>query len=244
MVEARLRREWAVSTASGLGVLAALSFARPSSLLVSVAVWAFCCWQLFRALPENRRPGEEALLPTLGGPTHLTLIRGLLIALVAGFFFEPRVAAPAYTAAALLDCLDGRLARRQNRETGLGSRLDMETDALGILVASLAGIATGKLPPWYLAIGLARYLFVLGIEWRRLRRVPVGDLDPSRWRRILAGMQMGFLSVALWPEVPASLSRSAAYAFGGATLVFFARDWFVVSSRKASTPAIESSHRG
>ena len=153
------------------------------------------------------------------------------MALTAGHLRIPAVAAPAYAVAAFLDSIDGRLARRLNRETLLGSRLDLEIDAAGILVAALSGVVLEKLPPWYLAIGLARYLFVVGIEARKRLGRPVADLDPSRWRRVLAGWQMGFLAVALWPQVPAALSRGAAYPFGAMTLAMFVRDWLFVSHR-------------
>ncbi|MGH9320616.1 MAG: CDP-alcohol phosphatidyltransferase family protein [Vicinamibacteria bacterium] len=245
LLTAGLRKEWALSTVCGIAVLSASTLFQPSSLSASLLVWAWCSWHLYRALPENRRNEETTLFATLGSPTHLTMVRGLLISVAAGFLLEPAVSAPAYSLAALLDHTDGRLARCQKRETRLGSRLDMEIDAVGVLVASLAGIGMGKLPPWYLAIGLARYLFVLGIEWRRrFGESSVRELDPSRLRRLLAGFQMGFLAVMLWPPIPAAVSRNAAYAFGGATLLMFARDWLIVSSRKRSIFAIESSHRG
>lgn len=159
------------------------------------------------------------------------MFRGLLVALTAGHLRIPEVAAPAYAVAVVLDGIDGRVARRFKRETLLGSTLDIEIDAVGILVASLAGIALEKLPPWYLAIGLARYFFVVGIEIRRRTRQPVRDLDPSRLRRLLAGSQMGFLAVALWPQIPEAFSQTAAYPFGAMTLAMFLRDWRFASHR-------------
>jgi CDP-diacylglycerol--glycerol-3-phosphate 3-phosphatidyltransferase len=166
------------------------------------------------------------------------MFRAFLVAVAAG---ELRVAAPAYTAAALLDGVDGWLARRLRRETLLGSKLDLEVDAAGILVASFAGIALGKLPLWYAAIGLARYLFIAALAIRK----PERSLDPSALRRVLAGAQMGFLATALWPPVPSWLTQIAAYPFGAATLAMFLRDGlFVSSSRKRPTFFIDSSQAG
>jgi CDP-diacylglycerol--glycerol-3-phosphate 3-phosphatidyltransferase len=226
-----LRREWALLTGAGVAVLSAEALLLPLSLAGSLPVWAWCSWHLYRGLPGNRRNGEVDLLPGLGAPTRITMLRGVLVATVAGFLRVPAVAAPTYTAAAILDAVDGRAARRTKRETILGSNLDMEVDAAGILVASVSGIVLGKLPLAYAAIGLARYVFVLGSAVRRRRGRPLRDLDPSRLRRLLAGFQMGFLATALWPQVPDAVSTAAAYPFGAASLLMFARDWLYVSHR-------------
>jgi CDP-diacylglycerol--glycerol-3-phosphate 3-phosphatidyltransferase len=226
-----MTRDCARVTLGGLAILLLVGFLEPSSLAGAIPVWAWCCFLLSRGLPENRREGQDELLPTLGMANAVTMLRGLLIAFSAGFLLEPGVAAPAYSAAALLDNLDGRLARRLGRKTGLGERLDMGIDAIGILVATVCGVALGKLPDWYLIVGLARYLFVAGIRTRMLFGMPVRELDPSPARRLVAGVQMGFLAVILWPQIPAGLSLAASPLFGGATLAMFARDWLHVQSR-------------
>jgi CDP-diacylglycerol--glycerol-3-phosphate 3-phosphatidyltransferase len=226
-----MTREWARVALGGLAGLAVVGSLESSSLPAALPVWVWCCWVLKRALPENRGEGQDELFPTLGAPSWVTMLRGLLIAVCAGFALEPRIAAPAYSAAALLDNLDGRLARRLGRRTRMGEKLDLEIDAVGILVACLAGVALGKLPTWYMLVGLARYLFVAGIFLRKRFGMPVRDLEPSRARRLLAGCQMGFLAVALWPQVGEELSLAASYLFGGATLAMFARDWLFVQSR-------------
>lgn len=230
-MNAALRREWALLTGAGLAALSAAALFRPWSIPGSLLVWAWCSVLLYRWLPDNRRAGDPELLPELGAPTRITMFRGFLVAMASGFLPVPGVVAPAYTAAAILDGMDGRIARLRKRETLLGSRLDMEVDAAGILVASLGGILLGKLPLWYAAIGLARYLFVLGLAVRKRAGKPIRDLDASGLRRLLAGLQMGFLATALWPPVPQALSVTAAYPFGAATLIMFLRDWLFVSQR-------------
>lgn len=230
-MNAVLRREWAFLTGAGLAALLAAAFLRPSSLAGSLPVWAWCSWLLYRGLPGNRRAGEPDVLPGLGAPTRITMFRGLLVAMASGFLSVPSVVAPAYTAAAILDGVDGLIARCARRETLLGSNFDVEVDAAGILVASFGGILLGKLPLGYAAVGLARYLFTLGIAARKRAGKPVRDLDPSPLRRLLAGIQMGFLATALWPPVPRALTVAAAYPFGAATLIMFLRDWLFVSQR-------------
>ena len=226
-----LRREWALLTGAGLAALSAAAYFRPWSIAGSLPVWAWSSWLLYRGLADNRRRGDAEIQPELGAPTRVTMFRGLLVALAAGYLPVPSVLAPAYTAAAILDGVDGRLARLWKRETLLGSRLDMEVDAAGILAASFGGILLEKLPLWYLAVGLARYVFVLGSAARSRAGKPIRDLDASDLRRLLAGLQMGFLAVALWPQVPQAVSLPAAYPFGAATLFMFLRDWLFVSHR-------------
>lgn len=219
-----LRREWALVTAAGFAFFGIVGTFEPRSLAGSLPVWSFSSFLLFRLLSEQ----ESAL-----GPASLiTMSRGGLVALVAGFLVKPEVAAPAYSLAALLDSVDGWVARRTRRVTELGAKLDLEIDAVGILVASAAGILLGKLPYWYFSVGLARYVFVLGLLWRVRRGKPVRDLDRSSLRRILAGCQMAFLAVALWPFVPGPKTYALSYVFGAATLSMFLLDWLYVSFRR------------
>jgi CDP-diacylglycerol--glycerol-3-phosphate 3-phosphatidyltransferase len=226
-----LRRECAFLTGAGLAAISAAAYFRPSAVAGALPVWAFCSWLLYRGISDNRRKGDPELLPKLGVPTRITMFRGFLVAIASGFLAVPAIAAPAYTSAAILDGIDGIVARRAKRETLLGSNLDMSVDALGILVASLGGILLSKLPIWYAAIGFARYLFVFGIAARDRAGKPVRSLDASGGRRLLAGLQMGFLAAALWPQIPPALTLAAAYPFGAATLVMFLRDWLFVSHR-------------
>jgi CDP-diacylglycerol--glycerol-3-phosphate 3-phosphatidyltransferase len=218
-----LHREWAVLTVSGCVLLGGAATLEPSSLASSIPVWAFCSFLLFRLISEAESPLTFA--------TRITMCRGALVALTSGFFARPEVAAPAYSLAAILDAVDGWVARRSWSETRLGAKLDLEVDAVGILVASGTGVALGKLPLWYVLVGLARYVFVLGIVLRERRGEGVRELDPSSLRRILAGGQMAFLAVSLWPFVSSSSTLPLSYAFGAATLLMFARDWRYVSSR-------------
>jgi len=233
-----LRRQGSAVALLGFGGIALLAISQPIWLVGSLVIWAYCLYLLFYSLEENIRDGESALLASLGWPTLVTLVRGVLLAVVAGFLIIPvplgvraYFPAGAYTLAVLLDAVDGRLARAMGRATRLGERLDMEVDAAGILIASLLAIQYGKLPAWYVVIGLARYLFVLGLVWRRRRGRVVLELEPNALRRILAGVQMGFLAVSLWPPLPSEASLFAAPFFAGASLAMFARDWWRVSGR-------------
>lgn len=235
---AALRRQSGAVALAGCVAFVALGASQPRWLVGSMVAWGYCLWLLFRGLDDNRRADEAVPLSTLGWPTAVTVFRGALLAITAGFLFlavplgaKAFVPAIAYSLASILDYVDGRLARTLGRTTRLGEKLDMELDAAGILVASLLAIHFGKLPMWYAAIGLARYVFVVGIAWRRRLGKPVLELDPHPWRRLLAGVQMGYLSVALWPVIAADVTLFVAPVFGGATLAMFTRDWWWVSGR-------------
>jgi CDP-diacylglycerol--glycerol-3-phosphate 3-phosphatidyltransferase len=204
---------------------------------------------LWWVLPNNHPPTTTTLLPTFGYGTNLTLVCGLLLFILAGFLFAPRPPgwlawAPAllYTVARMVDYVDGYVARITNHETKLGSILDMELDGFGVLIAIILGIQYGALPLWYLPLALSRQLFIFGIWLRQRRGLPVYEMTPSANRRIIAGYQTGFLSLALWPSFQPPLSTVAAIVFALPLIASFGRDWLVVSG--ALDPASESYQQG
>jgi CDP-diacylglycerol--glycerol-3-phosphate 3-phosphatidyltransferase len=207
--------------------------------LVQTAVIAtYFLWVVRRLLPENYRPGEQAVLATFGWGNRLTLLRGLLISMVGGFLFIPWpngwaawLPALLYTTADVVDFLDGYAARITDHVTQLGVRLDMEFDGLGMLIVSFLAVWYEQLPRWYLFIGLARYFFLIGLWVREKRNLPNQPLPHSEHRRIFAGFQMGFMSVVLWPILPAEAATIAGSIFGLATSASFLRDWFIVIGR-------------
>ncbi len=206
--------------------------------LLAVPLLLYGLWLLWRGLPLNYREGEAAVLPSLGYGNGLTLARGLALALMSGFLFSPWPPGALawlpmllYTCAIIADYLDGYVARRTRHATLLGARLDMEFDGLGMLLVTLLAVNYGQLPLWYLPLGLARYFFLLGLWWRRRRRLPIYELPPSVHRRIFAGFQMGFMSAVLWPIVPPLGATIAGTIFAAATAVSFLRDWLVAAGQ-------------
>ncbi|HTE40901.1 MAG TPA: CDP-alcohol phosphatidyltransferase family protein [Steroidobacteraceae bacterium] len=174
----------------------------------------------------------------LGWANRLTLLRGALVAAVGGFLFQPMQVAsivwmPAllYSAAAALDRFDGSIARRSGQTSRLGSELDTAFDALGLAVAPLLAALYGKVHWSYLLVSIAYYLFQGGLHWRRRNARPVYEMTPSKLRRTIAGFQMGFVSLALWPVFQADLTRVASIAFMLPLLTGFAIDWLTVTGR-------------
>lgn len=226
-----------LAAAGAIGVLEGSRYAA-LWLLQSLALWALS-WQLVwqrRAL--NRATAQAALYPSLGLANQLTLLRGLLIAATGGFLLQLPgnalliwAAAFLYSVAAILDRVDGFVARRTRQTSLLGSELDTIFDALGLVVAPLLAVLLGKVHVSYLLVSVAYYIFSMA-RARRLRRgLPVHPLLPNTLRRTLAGFQMGYVAVVLWPPFQAELTVVAGVAFMLPLLLGFVVDWLVVSGR-------------
>ena len=177
-------------------------------------------------------PGSRLTLATT-----LTLGRGAALAVLAGFL---RVGAapvdwlPAalFAVAAGLDAVDGAVARATDTVTDLGARLDTEMDSLTVLLGSLLIVSKGLAPTVFLSVGLARYAFVAGIRLRQWRGLPVFDLPPSQLRRLLGGLAMTTIWIALLPVTDATITRPLSLAVLVPFLGNFARDWLAVSGRR------------
>jgi CDP-diacylglycerol---glycerol-3-phosphate 3-phosphatidyltransferase len=214
------------------------------SLLPGLIAAMYLQLRLVSHLGTNHRCGEtDRLFPTLGAATWITLLRGAAVVALAGFLplaVFPVPALPAalvwapgliYLGISLADLLDGFVARRQHRQTELGQRLDIETDAAGLMVALLVAVSLDRLPALTLLVGLAYYLFIFGIWWRQQRHLPLVSLQSRPYSRIIAGFQMGVVALALLPLFNPPFTFIAAALVMTPLLVGFARDWLVVSCR-------------
>jgi len=207
-------------------------------LALSLATWLVVAGTLWQARPLL---GPHAT--RLGAATHLTLLRGLLVSVAAGFAAVPPMGAarwlPAllYATAAICDRFDGILARRLGQTTVLGARLDEAMDALGLLVAPIVAVSWGRLPPWYLLVGVTYYIYRSAIWMRRRLELPVHVERVKRRQitRIFAGLQMTLVSVALAPILSREVNSIAATLLMVPTLAFFARDWLIVIGRPLPT---------
>jgi phosphatidylglycerophosphate synthase len=151
-------------------------------------------------------------------PSWVTLARATLAvgvaALVADSFARdtPVALLVALASVALaLDLVDGRIARRTGTVTALGARFDGEVDAFLILALSVYVAPVHGW--WVLAIGAARYLFLLG-EWALpwMRR----PLPPRGWRKVVAAAQGVVLTVAAADVLPrAPMQAILAIALAG-----------------------------
>ncbi|WP_416839952.1 CDP-alcohol phosphatidyltransferase family protein [Haloferax sp. DFSO52] len=248
---------WLSITAALVSSLDALTWTSVTMLVV-VGVWTYTARyaaenvaDAAEAVVDDGRAEEvreQPVYATLGVPTGVTLFRGVLVAGIAGVGGVAAIgggvatvgtgtelwawgAAVAYGLAAALDSVDGFLARRLERTTKLGARLDTAVDAFGLLVAPLAGVVLGELPWWYLSVGVARYAFVAGLWWRERTGRPTYSLPHRVSRRVLAGLQMAVVPVALAPGVGDAWIPFVAGVAAGGLLAGFGRDWLYVSGR-------------
>jgi phosphatidylglycerophosphate synthase len=139
----------------------------------------------------------------------VTLIRAVLAAGVAAVTVDSLVAdrSPVLivvlaSVALVLDLVDGWLARRTDTVSAFGARFDGETDAFLILALSVYVAPTYG--AWVLAIGAARYVFLLGewlLPWMR------APLPPRRWRKLVAAAQGVVLTVAASGVLPPALMQ-------------------------------------
>jgi phosphatidylglycerophosphate synthase len=127
-------------------------------------------------------------------------------ALVAESFAHDIPVALLVTLAAValaLDLVDGWVARRTGIETELGARFDGEVDAF--LILALSVYVAPALGWWVLAIGAARYVFLVGewlVPWMR------APLPPRRWRKVVAATQGVVLTVAAADVLPRALTQA------------------------------------
>jgi len=170
---------------------------------------------------------KHDVTPTFGAANAVTLARGVLALDLLALLGSPPSVVLAWSIVALalialvLDCVDGRVARRRGETSAFGARFDMETDALLILVLAALAWSLGKAGAWILLAGALRYLFVAAgfvLPWLR------AELPPSRRRQTVCVVQIASLILCLAPFVPPS--ASAAIGFAGLAALFgsFAAD--------------------
>lgn len=140
-------------------------------------------------------------------------ITTLRLALTLGLWLLPLTAAwtlvVVATLGAVLDAVDGPIARRSGRASAFGARFDMETDAFLILTLSILVWRLDKAGAWVIASGAFRYVFVAAAWiWPWLD----GELPPSVRRKVVCVVQIVALIVALAPIVPPWVSVPLAAA--------------------------------
>lgn len=227
-----LERAWSLE--------AAFRWLPPTGLVLALVHFQFCYHLRLNHPPENRR-----LNPSVGIANQMTLARGWGISLIAGFILLPDfktstsgsfiawVPGVIYLLVAGADCLDGLWARITCSSSILGQKLDIEMDALGLLTASVLLVVWGRLPTVYLLVGASYYLFQFGVHVRRRRGRTVCPLIERPFARVMAGIQMVFVGLALLPIFAVPLLFLAAIFFMLPLLAGFVWDWMIIQDRPA-----------
>lgn len=188
------------------GPLAGASW--PVALAVHAAIALVAGLGLIRHYPHRR----------LGLCNAVTILRAALVAGVAGVLPVAQAlpeglawATVAIAALALtLDGADGWAARRAGLTSGYGARFDMEVDSVFALVLTLIVLLAGKVGPWAILLGTARYLFVAAMWiWPWLNR----PTPPRLSGKVVCVVQIAVLIALVAPPVtgwPATLLVLAA----------------------------------
>ncbi len=173
---------------------------------------------------------------SLGPADWVTLGRATLAvavaALIAGSFggHAPIALLVSLTALALvLDAVDGWVARRTRTAAALGAHFDAEVDAF--LILALSVFVARSAGPWVLAIGAARYLFLVAgwpLPWLR------APLPARFWRKVVAATQGIVLATAAAGVLPPALNRAALLVALALLTESFGRDvWWLWARREA-----------
>jgi CDP-diacylglycerol--glycerol-3-phosphate 3-phosphatidyltransferase len=203
--------------------------------------WAFAAalalhvliWRIRIAFAKEPGKLPEAYFPGLAN--QLTVFRGLLICLLAGFLFPKSpegflawLPGFLYSTAMIMDGFDGCLARFRKETSAFGNFLDRDLDALGTLIGVLLAVHYARLPDWYILAGTAYYLFACGEWWREKRGLPLHPLPASRYRRYVAVLQSVFIALSLIPVTLLSKSDMTAALVMIPVLAGFLRDWLII----------------
>src|ERR1700761_7601781 len=180
-----------LATAALLGVVSVTAGLGAVGWITGLVIGSAAAALLVTARIRSTGP---AILPA----DWVTLTRMMLIAGVTGLVADSFTRSGSITAlvtlsavALALDAGDGQGARRTGTATPAGGRIDGETDAFLILVLSI--FVSRHYGSWVLAIGAARYVFLLAgwlIPWLR------APLAPRFWRKVVAAVQGIALTVA------------------------------------------------
>ncbi len=220
----------ALAGAAGLG----LDYAAKAVIVFTAGAWLV--WRALDTHPHAR----------FGPANRVTLGRLGAMALMAALIGEALPRAPlaampaatwglviAATLTALLDAVDGALARRSGLASAFGARFDMETDAAFTLVLCALVVQAGQAGSWILASGLMRYAFVAAaFAWPWLS----GPLPPSKRRQTVCVVQITTLIVCLGPIVPPLLANGLAAISLALLSLSFAIDVRTLARQRPTPP--------
>jgi CDP-diacylglycerol--glycerol-3-phosphate 3-phosphatidyltransferase len=191
-------------------------------------------WRILSAFPKEPGKLPDSYFPGLAN--QLTIFRGLLLCLLAGFLFlnPPEgflawIPGFLYSATLIIDGFDGYTARLRRETTAFGAFLDLDLDALGTLISVLLAVHYARLPDWCILTGMAYYLFAFGKWQRKKRGLPLHPLPASRYRRSVTVVMWVFIALALLPVTVLPKSDMMAALVMIPVLAGFLRDWRIVA---------------
>ncbi|MBS0427646.1 MAG: CDP-alcohol phosphatidyltransferase family protein [Proteobacteria bacterium] len=225
----------AASISAALAAPLASAWLVPKALLVFGSAAALVWSGLAAHAPQAK----------FGAANAITLARLALIALLAAGIgeevTEPQTfgwtAVALASVAALLDAVDGPVARARREASAFGARFDMETDALLVGVLSALAWHLDRAGVWVLAAGAMRYAFVAaGKAWPWIDR----PLPPSWRRKAVCVLQIVTLIACLCPLLPPTLAVATAATGLAALTVSFLLDLVWLARHRLDPPEVHA----
>ena len=226
----RSRRQLTLSLSAGglvaSGVALLLVGPDPRAIVLAIATYGVALWLTVWLW---RRGFSH---PSLGVANTITVFRLALVASLLAPLVAPAPPAGIISVAItalVLDGLDGWFARRSNRVSAFGARLDIEVDAGLTVVLALNALLSESVGLLVLLLVLPRYLWVaIGrlLPWLR------GEL-PERWsRKVVTVIQTVTLITLQLPFVAGLLSAVLVLVVGGIVLFSFGQDVIWLARRR------------
>jgi CDP-diacylglycerol---glycerol-3-phosphate 3-phosphatidyltransferase len=150
--------------------------------------------------PTTRVGGPGAARLIAAGTWSRIVLAPVVMALVLAGADAEIPAAALFAFAAATDWWDGRLARRWNITTTLGSFLDTTADKLLVTGVLIALLGADRVSPWVAAIIIGREIIILGL--RGVIAVDGAVIQPSIWGKLKTTVQfVAILLAILRPDV-------------------------------------------
>jgi cardiolipin synthase len=152
---------------------------------------------------------------------------------------------------AVLDSLDGYVARRFKQTTKLGNALDPVTDRATVITVSVTLVATGIIPLWLAAAILARdvvLLAMVGVLHRLGRPLPVSRVPVTRVGKLataalLVGIPLLVLSPLRLPGRSVIHAAALLLTLTGVALYYVALGQYAKAGITRLPPAGQRPHR-
>jgi CDP-diacylglycerol--glycerol-3-phosphate 3-phosphatidyltransferase len=170
-----------------------------------------------RARPLTGEPRSSGRLNLLAAGTGLRIV---LAPVVMGLVLagEDTAAAIVFAVAAATDWFDGRLARRWEVTSRIGSFLDTTADKLLVTAALVALVAVDRASPWLAMVIIARELVLLGL--RAAVAAEGRHIEPSLLGKWKATVQFAAIALAIIrPDVVVADAYLDQWAMAFAALV-------------------------
>src|SRR4051794_23580027 len=157
----------------------------------------------------EKTPTRDVFSPQMGLADQLTVARVVAAPFVVILFLwdfhgHDYWATALFIAAMATDQVDGWLARRQGRQTTLGSLLDPIADKVLVLVTMIVLVGEGVFPGWMVAAIVAREILVSGLRLAAVERgvvIQARDLGKLKtWSQAVAAAIGGFAAAGAWDD--------------------------------------------